>query len=81
MRPGLFYMHENGLDACILVKKAFQVPGQRRLKVRAEWYNLGYCGVPRLLNTISSLDIKNPEEWRNITSLVFNPRTEPGLPK
>lgn len=81
MRARRIYMHENAMDVCIMVHKAFLVSGQSRFKVRVEWYNLGYAGAPWQVGVVETVDIKNPNEWRDITSLIFNVRTEPGLPK
>ncbi len=79
MIGGRIYMHKNHLDVCFKVLKRFQVTSIRS-KVKGEWYNLGYTGQPWKLSHSVTIDIKDIRNWQDITDLINNIRTRPGLP-
>lgn len=82
MRPG-FWMHENGMDVCIEVKRV-QYSDSKRLKLKVLWWNLGYSGNPFLIYyNEQKVEIlkKDLHKWHGISGKVFQKRTSPGLPK
>lgn len=81
MRPNRVYMHEDCLDVCISVHKSFYVKYHKAYSINATWINLGYTGSPWIIDGPRRFEITAPNKWRDITSLIHNPRTKPGLPK
>lgn len=81
MRPG-FWMHENGMDCCIEVIRV-QYSDQKRIIVKARWWNLGYTGNPWLIDprveTIK-LNRQDLSKWHNITNKMTTPRKASGMP-
>lgn len=81
MRPG-FWMHENGMDCCIEVLR-IQYSDQKRVKVKARWWNLGYTGNPWLIDPkIETIELKRADlpKWHNITHKMHTPRKASGMP-
>lgn len=69
-----YYQHKNSLgDACILIHNSYQV-SSKRCKVKATWYNLGFMGQPWSLTMRVPIDIKNTDEWVDVTHKVYVPR-------
>ncbi len=80
MRPGRFYMHEQGMDVAIEVLKSYRISANR-YSLRVKWVNLGYTGTPWLVFGPERIEVTNPLSWRDVTSLIGNVRTESGVPK
>ncbi len=80
MKPGRFYMHEKGMDVAIEVLRSYQID-QNRYSLKVRWINLGYAGTPWLAFGPERIEITNPDNWRDITSLMHNSRAESGVPK
>lgn len=78
MRAGRVYMHPNCQDVCMQIVKADDTQ-IGLLMVEVLWLNLGYTGKPWIVDS-GEYYLSNANEWRDITSLMFNPRTQPGLP-
>lgn len=81
MRKNRFYMHEKAMDVCVKVVSAIKVsPVRNDFSVIVDWYNLGYEGKPWLVPADRQSITVSGNEWRDITSLMFNPRKQSGLP-
>ncbi len=80
MKRGRYYMHENAMDACIHIIHSYPIT-HTRFSLKVEWVNLGYAGQPWLMYGPERLEIKDSGHWRDVTSLIYNPRSESGLPK
>lgn len=75
-------MHESCFDAFLEV---LEVPYQddKRILIRARWWNLGYTGNPWCLGMgADTVEIARSDltKWKNINSAVTSVRTKPGVP-
>ena len=81
MTKGRFYMHKNGMDVCLHVLSRVYT-GTTKLKFKARWVNLGYTGSPWTVWPACRIEIQKRavNDWKDVTSKISIPRSQPGVP-
>lgn len=75
------WMHENSMDVFIRVNR-IQYQDGKRIKVKAEFWNLGYMGEPFSLNESKTIEITEPNRWIWLSAEdLQTKRTKSGHPK
>lgn len=78
-----YFMHNNCLDVAIHVLKVqFEQPG-KYVKMKIDYYNLGYDGKPWIIerNNNFVVNVDQYHNWVKLTPEQWNkPRTKSGLP-
>jgi hypothetical protein len=72
-------MHVNALDVCLQIHR-IQYQDDMRIRVKAQWVNLGYMGEPWYLTGMETITIPRSQitNWKYIDPFVK--RTKEGLP-